>query len=145
MLLRTNIMLVEDDLPLRYNRIILVVFISFTKSFIGQLSSKYLWIVYISSKLRGSVYCVFHFYVLQAAHVWFVTSIWHFGLSYFKILHLFQITFAVSTPSLTTYIPIQAAENTPKIIVRLILIMLGIRALRDESPQRLVSRTHLYF
>ena len=44
-------------------RIILVVFISFTQLFIGQLSNKYFWIVYISSKLRGTVYCVFHFYV----------------------------------------------------------------------------------
>jgi len=39
MLFGNNIMLIEDDLLLRYNRIILVVFISFTKSFIGQLSN----------------------------------------------------------------------------------------------------------
>jgi hypothetical protein len=42
MLFRNNIMLDEDDLPLRYIKIILIVFISFTKSFIGQLINKYL-------------------------------------------------------------------------------------------------------
>jgi len=37
MLFRNNVKLVEGDLPLPYNKIIFVVFIFFTKSFILQL------------------------------------------------------------------------------------------------------------
>jgi hypothetical protein len=42
MLFINNVKLVVDDLPLRYNKIILVVFISFTKSSVGQSNNKYL-------------------------------------------------------------------------------------------------------
>jgi hypothetical protein len=63
MLFRNNIKLVEDDLPLPYNKITLVVFIYFTKSFIVQLSNKYFKTVYISSTLGCPVYFVFQFYV----------------------------------------------------------------------------------
>jgi hypothetical protein len=67
MLFRNNVVLVEVDLPLRYNKIILVVFIYFTKYFIGRLSNKYFQIVPVSSKLRCPIYCVFHCYVPLAA------------------------------------------------------------------------------